>query len=67
MTKSQRKYPLTITRITDAAAADDNIGFCLTCGAERFNVEPDARRYPCEECGALKVYGAQEMILMFCP
>lgn len=40
------------------------LGFCLACGAEAHNVEPDARRYTCEACGAEKVYGLEELLLM---
>ncbi len=43
---------------------DDNTGFCLACGQDRGGVEPDARKYPCESCGARKVYGAQELLIM---
>jgi len=39
------------------------LGFCLACGASRM-AEPDARRYPCEECGEEMVYGAQELAIM---
>lgn len=39
-------------------------GFCLACGAEPECVEPDARKYECPECGAAKVYGAEELALM---
>lgn len=45
-------------------AADDYIGFCLDCGAERECCEPDARNYKCDECGALKVFGAEELVIM---
>jgi len=38
-------------------------GFCLACGNEQ-RAEPDARRYPCDACGARKVFGAQELALM---
>lgn len=44
--------------------ADELIGICVACGAERDGCEPDARRYPCEVCGEDKVYGAQELLLM---
>lgn len=27
-------------------------------------VKPDARRYPCEACGAKQVYGAEELLIM---
>lgn len=38
-------------------------GFCLACG-ETQAAEPDARRYTCDACGAHKVYGAAELVLM---
>ena len=55
---------VTAERIMEAAEADDNLGFCLACGAEAYGVVPDARKYECEECGAHKVYGAEELVLM---
>jgi hypothetical protein len=39
-------------------------GFCLACGEEAYGVEPDAQRYRCESCDALKVYGIEQLILM---
>jgi hypothetical protein len=39
-------------------------GFCLACGLEACGVEPDARKYRCEACGARKVYGLEELALM---
>lgn len=42
----------------------DSMGFCLACGETAEGVEPDARRYTCECCGAPKVYGAAELALM---
>lgn len=39
-------------------------GFCLACGNTQSGVEPDARKYECESCGAPKVYGAEELVLM---
>jgi hypothetical protein len=56
---------LTLDLIMTAAEADAYLGFCLACGAEHDGIEPDARRYPCTECGANKVYGAEELLLMF--
>ena len=38
-------------------------GFCLACG-ETQAAEPDARKYICDCCGAAKVYGAAELVLM---
>ena len=43
---------------------DDNQGFCLACGTIEDGVEPDARKYVCSDCGAAKVYGAEELALM---
>ena len=39
-------------------------GYCLACGKKAYEVEPDARRYRCEECGAEKVFGAEELVMM---
>ena len=43
---------------------DAGDGWCLACGAVNMGVEPDARRYVCDCCGARKVYGAAELALM---
>lgn len=43
----------------------DNPGFCIVCGEEADNCEPDARRYKCECCGARAVYGAEEILITF--
>ena len=51
-------------RLMDAIEADDNLGFCIECGAEVQGVEPDARSYKCEECGEYGVYGAEELLLI---
>lgn len=45
-------------------ADNEMIGFCLACGAERACCEPDARKYPCDECQQLKVYGIPELLIM---
>lgn len=42
----------------------DNEGFCLACGGTQCGVEPDARRYTCESCGAAKVYGGEELLII---
>ncbi len=42
----------------------DGGGFCLACGSEASGVEPDARKYECESCGAHKVYGIEELLMM---
>ena len=50
--------------IIAAVENDENAGFCLACGDECEGVEPDARRYECDACGAHKVYGAEELMIM---
>ena len=54
---------ITIDRIIEAVERDDNIGFCLACGEETSGVEPDAREYECDSCGAKAVYGAEELLM----
>lgn len=40
-------------------------GLCLACGELKFgDCEPDARKYPCEDCGKRGVYGAEEARMM---
>lgn len=54
--------------LLDAVERDDNSGFCINCGEEVYGVEPDARNYPCEHCdGKRTVFGAQELLIMWCP
>lgn len=48
----------------DEFLENDCMGFCLACGSEAYNVEPDARRYTCETCQQPKVYGLQELMIM---
>jgi hypothetical protein len=43
----------------------DNPGFCVACGADHNECEPDARKYECDECGKKQVYGAEELLLSF--
>jgi hypothetical protein len=54
---------ITLDEVMAAVVSDDNIGFCIACGAEHYGVEPDACEYPCESCNAPKVFGAQELLL----
>lgn len=58
---------ITLDRVMAAVEEDDNLGFCLACGAEAWEVEPDTRGDRCEECGAYKVYGADELLVMMVP
>jgi hypothetical protein len=49
-------------RIIKAIQSGENVGFCRECGHAHYGVEPDARNYTCEKCGASAVYGAEEML-----
>ena len=54
-----------ILDLNDYAYADDRLlGYCIKCGEEQENCEPDARKYPCESCETNTVYGAQELLMM---
>ena len=55
---------LSVDEILEVAMEDDSQGFCMACGEIADGVEPDARGYKCESCGASKVYGAEELVLM---
>lgn len=65
--KVKANYP-TRDEVTNAVYARetslDNPGFCLACGNQQEGCEPDARRYKCEACGELEVYGAEEVFMM---
>ena len=56
---------ITLKRVEDAIErynnSLDNPGFCLDCGEEAEQCEPDARNYHCEHCDGDRVYGAMEI------
>lgn len=60
----KRSRKVTLARVMRAVRNDHMVGFCLACGAERDSVEPDARKYRCEQCEQLEVYGAEEILMM---
>lgn len=41
-----------------------NPGFCLACGEDADQCEPDAEDYPCQGCGENKVCGAAQVLFM---
>ena len=41
----------------------DHPGICIACGADAEDVEPDARRAPCEACGQPVVFGAEQLLI----
>lgn len=51
------------SRIMRAVESGESIGFCKECGHSQDGCEPDARGYRCEKCGAMEVYGAEEMLI----
>lgn len=58
---------ITEERVMDAVTRRetslDNPGFCIACGADADDCEPDARHYTCEECEQTEVFGAEELLL----
>jgi len=51
--------------VMQAVEEDLNDGFCLSCGESQDGCEPDARNYTCESCGAMMVFGASEILIMY--
>lgn len=58
------QFKPSIAEVEAVMHGDNTDGFCLACGSVQGGVEPDARRYVCEGCGAAKVYGAEELLVM---
>ena len=52
--------------VLQALGEDEQVGWCLSCGEERYGTEPDATNYPCESCGLHRVQGV-EIVLMTHP
>jgi hypothetical protein len=63
-TTAPRRKAITLQRVIEMCERDEYEGICLACGEDQWGVEPDARRYECDNCGKEKVYGCQELILM---
>lgn len=61
----KKELPFTMEAVMEAVMRDDSTGFCLACGNEQDGCEPDARNYKCEECGLNKVFGAEEILLVY--
>jgi len=55
---------VTLEQVMEAIESGEYVGFCLACGEQADGVEPDAERYECENCGARKVYGAEQILIM---
>ena len=54
----------TLEQVLEAIAADNGTGFCLSCGEEHSNCEPDTEREKCRSCGKLEVFGAEQLLIM---
>ena len=55
--------PIQISEAEYAYLNENYGGFCIECRDQAYGVEPDARRYRCESCGANAVYGAEELLI----
>ena len=55
--------PIEITEALYAELNESCGGFCIECRDVAYGVEPDARRYRCESCGADAVYGVEELLI----
>lgn len=62
--KGLTRYMQIMTSEEFITHSEDNGGFCVACGEEAYGVEPDARGYECECCGEMKVYGAEELMML---
>jgi hypothetical protein len=58
---------ITRSRVCDAVERQtfglDNPGFCLNCGEEDMESDPDTRNKECEHCGRPWVFGAAELLI----
>ncbi len=55
--------PIHISEAEYANLSENYGGFCIACADEAYGVEPDARQYQCESCGARGVYGVEELLI----
>lgn len=62
--KGIEKKKFVVTQEEYESLSESYQGICLECGEVRDNCEPDAEKYECESCGELKVYGAEQMLIM---
>ena len=55
--------PIQVSEAEYADLSENYGGFCIECRDQAYGVEPDARGYRCESCGANAVYGAEELLI----
>lgn len=58
------KKPRPKIKATVSDVEDGTLGACRACGEHTSGVEPDARGYECDACGAREVYGLEELVVM---
>lgn len=58
------QFKPSLAQIERIMRKENSEGFCLACKHKQGGVEPDARKYTCENCGAPKVFGAEELLMM---
>lgn len=63
--RATRKARFTYEQVIAAVERDDETGICVLCGQEQNPVEPDARKYVCDNCGRKSVFGAPELLIRF--
>lgn len=58
-------HTVTIKMTSDdyCEARNEYVGYCISCGAEHYQIEPDARNYLCEECEERQVFGIEELLM----
>ena len=64
---TKTKVPKPILKMSEGEYHDlcrQDCGVCLACLAIAWGgCEPDAGRYPCEDCGANRVYGIEQALM----
>lgn len=63
MAISLEKITEIFEELVDLYESGENVGACTACGEIAYEIEPDARQYKCESCGALKVFGVEEILM----
>ena len=63
-TNAIASFSMTEDEYVDDLMGIGSPGRCIECKAAIDGIEPDARRYRCEECGETGVYGLEELLMM---
>ena len=49
--------------LMDHMLADENVGYCIRCGAKHHNIEPDLDNAKCSECEQPGVFCVEELLV----